>query len=167
MALPPATGASGLDWDVDTRWSCLIHGILKAIKENVLFFNMRSHVLDVMPAVVRRSLAKLGADLSIARRKRDLTTAMMCERVGVSKVTWQRMEEGDPSVALAAYAQALFVLGFGAPFSDLIDQRVDDQGLLLDLERLPRRVVPPRSRQSARKRQPAKKAHPAKHEGEP
>jgi transcriptional regulator with XRE-family HTH domain len=97
-----------------------------------------------MPARVRRSLAKFGADLSIARRKRRLTAAMMCERIGVSKATWQRMERGDPTVSMGAYAQALFVLGFGAPLEDLIDQRQDEQGLLLDLERLPKRVTRPR-----------------------
>ena len=65
---------------------------------------------------------------------------MMAERLGVSKATYTRIEKGDPSVAMGAYAQALFVLGFGAVFGDLIDQRKDEQGLLLDLDRLPKRV---------------------------
>jgi transcriptional regulator with XRE-family HTH domain len=103
---------------------------------------MRSPVVDLMPAQVRRSLTKFGSDLSRARRQRRLTAAMMCERVGVSKATWQRMEKGDPTVGMAAYAQALFVLGFGAPLADLIDQRNDEQALLLSAERIPRRVVP-------------------------
>lgn len=107
---------------------------------------MRSSVNDILPIQVRRSLAKFGADLSIARRKRRLTVAMMCERLGVSKATWQRMEKGDPTVSMGAYAQALFVLGFGEPFLDLIDQRNDEQGLLVDVEHLPKRVVPPRVR---------------------
>ena len=104
---------------------------------------MRSSVTDLMPVKVRRSLAKFGADLSIARRQRHLTSAMMCERVGVSKATWQKMERGDPTVSLGAYAQALFVLGFGAPLNDLIDQRKDERGLLLSAQRLPKRVVSP------------------------
>ncbi len=74
---------------------------------------------------------------------------MMCERVGVSKATWQRMERGEPSVSIAAYAQALFVLGFGTPLDALIDQSRDEAGLLLDAVELhagedARRVVPPR-----------------------
>lgn len=113
-----------------------------------------------MPLAVRRSTEKLGADLSIARRKRNLTVAMMCERVGVSKVTWQRMEKGDPSVSLAAYAQALFVLGFGTPLADIIDQRVDGQGLLLDVERLPKRVAGSRRARSRPKRARPTKGHP-------
>jgi transcriptional regulator with XRE-family HTH domain len=107
---------------------------------------MRSPVVDLMPPKVRRSLTKFGSDLSRARRQRHLTAAMMCERVGVSKATWQRMETGDPTVSMAAYAQALFVLGFGDPFADLIDQRNDEQALLLSAQRIPKRVVRPGQR---------------------
>lgn len=35
---------------------------------------------------------------------------------------------------------ALFVLGLGTPFADLADAGSDDQGLLLESERLPTRV---------------------------
>ena len=105
---------------------------------------MRSSVTDILPLQVRRSLAKFGADLSIARRKRRLTVAMMTERTGVSRSTWSRLEKGDPTVSMGAYAQALFALGFGAPLGDLIDQSRDEQGLLLDLDQLPKRVRPPR-----------------------
>ena len=101
---------------------------------------MRSSVYEILPPAIRRSLVKFGGDLSLARRKRQLTVAMMAERLGVSKATYTRIEKGDPSVAMGAYAQALFVLGFGAVFGDLIDQRKDEQGLLLDLDRLPKRV---------------------------
>jgi hypothetical protein len=105
---------------------------------------MKSEVNDILPQNVRGSLVKFGADLSIARRKRRLTAAMMYERLGVSKSTWQRMEKGDPTVSMGAYVQALFVLGFGTPWAELIDQRNDEQGLLLDVEHLPKRVTPPR-----------------------
>jgi transcriptional regulator with XRE-family HTH domain len=94
-----------------------------------------------MALQVRRSLRKLGQDLAIARRRRRLTVAMMLERVGVSKPTWLKMEQGEPTVSLGAYAQAFFALGFGAPLGELIDQRRDEQGFLLELERLPKRVV--------------------------
>jgi DNA-binding XRE family transcriptional regulator len=106
---------------------------------------MRSNVIDLLPPPIRRSLVKFGSDLSIARRKRRLTVAMMTERLGVSRATYQRMEKGDPTVAMGAYIQALFVLGFGAPLADLIDQGKDEQGLLLELEHLPKRVVPPKN----------------------
>ena len=65
---------------------------------------------------------------------------MMAERVGVGKNTYVRIEKGDPTVALGAYAMTLFVLGFGDVLGDVADMRRDDQGLLLDAERLPKRV---------------------------
>ena len=101
---------------------------------------MRSSVTDVLPQSVRRSLVKLGTDISTARRKRQTTTRMMAERLGVSRSTYLRDEKGDPTVSMGAYAMALFVLGFGDPLGDLVDARRDQQGLLLDEQRLPRRV---------------------------
>jgi hypothetical protein len=41
---------------------------------------------------------------------------------------------------MGAYAMTLFVLGFGDALTDLVDPGTDDQGLLLDLDRLPKRV---------------------------
>jgi DNA-binding XRE family transcriptional regulator len=101
---------------------------------------MRSSVHDILPAGLRRSLVKFGGDIAVARRKRQLTVAMMAERLGVAKSTYLRVEKGDPSVSLGVYAMALFVLGFGDALGDLVDPRRDDQGLLLDVERLPKRV---------------------------
>jgi len=101
---------------------------------------MRTDVLTIMPAAVRRSLLKFGADLSLARRKRRLTSKMMAERIGVSKATYQKMEKGNAGTSLGVYAMAMFVLGFGELFAEIIDQSSDDQGLLLDAARVPKRV---------------------------
>jgi hypothetical protein len=46
---------------------------------------MRSALHDVLPHGLRRALLKFGADLARARRKPQLTVAMMAERVGVAK----------------------------------------------------------------------------------
>jgi transcriptional regulator with XRE-family HTH domain len=101
---------------------------------------MRSTVFDTLPVKVRRSLTKFGADLALARKKRNLTTRMVAERLGVAKSTYLRVEKGDPTVSMGVYAMALFVLGFGDALGELVDPRRDDQGLLLDAERLPKRV---------------------------
>jgi len=101
---------------------------------------MRSSALDSLPPAVRRSLTKLGADISIARRKRNLTTTMMAERIGAAKSTYLKAQKGDPSVSIGIYAMALFALGLGGPLGDLVDPSRDDLGLLLDTDRLPMRV---------------------------
>jgi transcriptional regulator with XRE-family HTH domain len=65
---------------------------------------------------------------------------MMAERTGVAKTTYLRVEKGDPTVSMGTYAMAMFVLGLAAQLGDLVDPRKDDQGLLGDVERLPKRV---------------------------
>ena len=111
---------------------------------------MRSHVLLRLPPAVRRSLSKMGRDLSVARRKRRITQAMMAERIGVAAATYVRIERGSPTVGIAAYAMAFFVLGLGTPLADLVDVARDDIGLLLDSERLPTRVRRPRKTPTGR-----------------
>lgn len=101
---------------------------------------MKSAVADTLPPRIRRSLVKLGADLTTARKKRNLTAMMMAERLGVAKSTYLRVEKGDPTVSMGVYAMVLFVLGFGDALGEIVDPRRDDQGLLLDVERLPKRV---------------------------
>ncbi|MDB6094047.1 MAG: family transcriptional regulator [Verrucomicrobia bacterium] len=93
-----------------------------------------------LPATLRRSLVKLGSDLRAARQKRALTISMMLERTGVAKATYQKVEKGDPTVSLATYAMALYVLGFGDALGTLADAKGDETGLLLDQQRLPQRV---------------------------
>lgn len=106
---------------------------------------MRSTVTDTLPPGVKRALAKLGADVALARKKRNLTTMMMAERIGVAKSTYLKVEKGDPTVALGTYAMTFFVLGLGDVLGEILDARRDDQGLLLDAERMPQRVRPPKS----------------------
>ena len=101
---------------------------------------MKSAVFDLLPPRIRRSLQKLGGDIALARRKRGLTAAMMSERIGVSRATYLRIEKGDATVAMGAYAMALFVLGLGAPLAELADARGDEHGLQLDAARVPKRV---------------------------
>lgn len=107
---------------------------------------MRSAVEDVLPPKLRRGLRKFGEDIGVARRKRRLTVAMMAERIGVAQSTYLRAEKGDPKVAFGVYAMILFVLGFGDAIAELIDARKDDQGLLLDVERVPKRIRARKSR---------------------
>jgi hypothetical protein len=112
----------------------------KSFNELLMNFSMRSSLHDLLPPSTRRALAKLGHDLAMARRKRRFTVAMMVERMGVATNTYRRVEKGDPTVAMGAYAMALFVLGFGNALGELVDPKRDEVGLQLDEARLPKRV---------------------------
>lgn len=101
---------------------------------------MKTTTSDTLPPKVRRSLVKLGRDIAIARKKRNLTTLMVAERLGVARTTYFKVEKGDPTVSMGVYAMTLFVLGFGEVLGEIVDARQDDQGHLLDAARLPERV---------------------------
>jgi DNA-binding XRE family transcriptional regulator len=108
---------------------------------------MKSATNDVLPTKVRRALVKFGADISVARRRRGITTAMMAERLGVARTTYDRVERGDPRVAIGTCMMTLFVLGLGTPVAELVDPRADETGTLLEGGLLPRRVRPKREPQ--------------------
>lgn len=102
----------------------------------------------LLPSRLRQEIVKLGADIATARRKRALTVGMMAERIGVHKNTYLKVEKGDPTVAFGIYAMALFVLGLANTLTALADPAKDDTGLLLDTERLPKRVRAPKKPQA-------------------
>ena len=97
-----------------------------------------------LPVPVDRALKKLGADLSLARRRRNLTQAMMAERLGTSIMTVRRMEAGHPGTALQYLARALQVFGELEKISDLLDSAKDTVGLILMNEQVPIRVRKPK-----------------------
>jgi DNA-binding XRE family transcriptional regulator len=93
-----------------------------------------------LPSPVVRAIAKLGADISKARRRRRLTRASLAERSGVSEATLKRLEKGDGRVALESFTRALHVLGETERLERLLDSGTDELGLILMDEQLPKRV---------------------------
>jgi transcriptional regulator with XRE-family HTH domain len=97
-----------------------------------------------LPLPVDRALKKLGADLSLARRRRNLSQAMLAERLGTSVMTVRRMEAGHPGIALQYLARVLQVFGELDKLNDLLDTAQDAVGLVLMDERVMKRVRKPR-----------------------
>ncbi len=92
------------------------------------------------PIPVKRALQKLGADIRDARRRRRLPVAILAERASISRMTFSKVEKGDPGVSMGIYATVLFVLGMGERLGELADVKLDAVGLVLDEERLPQRI---------------------------
>lgn len=93
-----------------------------------------------LPTPVARALRKLGSDIRDARRRRRIPTAVMAERVMVSRPTLRKVERGDPSVSFGTYATALYVLGMIDRLADFADPSNDPVGMALEEERLPERI---------------------------
>ena len=93
-----------------------------------------------LPLPVERAIAKLGRDISLARRRRQLTQASLAERIGASLATVRRLEKGDPRIPLHFMARTLQVFGELDRLNLLLDTGEDQIGLSLMDEQLPKRV---------------------------
>jgi len=118
--------------------------------------NMRKTQLELMvPIPVKRAVHKLGQDIRDARLRRRIPTAVMAERASISRTTLNKVEKGDPGVALGNYANVLFVLGMAERLGDLADVKTDTVGLELEEVRLPQRIRRPRQAHTGRKTTPS------------
>lgn len=95
---------------------------------------------SLLPLPVERALQKLGADVSLARRRRHLSQASLAERMGASLSTVRRLEAGDARIPLHFLARALHVFGEIRALEALLDTASDEIGLALMDEQLPKRV---------------------------
>lgn len=83
---------------------------------------------------ITKQLAALGERLRDARLRRDLTTVLFAERLGVSRDTLNRLEKGDPNIAIGTYMKALRVLGLDQDIDevakdDVIGRKLQDRAL--------------------------------------
>ena len=93
-----------------------------------------------LPQPVRRALKKLGTDMSVARRRREISTQLMAERAFITRNTLAKVEKGEPGVSLGIYASVLFVLGMTDRLAELVDPSRDSLGQDLAEYRLPKRI---------------------------
>lgn len=89
---------------------------------------------------VLRALVEIGNDIRVARTRRRQTAREMADRIGVSIPTWRRLERGDPSVSLGAFASSLWALGLLEKIGDSISPANDSLGAAIELARMPKRV---------------------------
>lgn len=96
-----------------------------------------------LPIPVQKALRRLGKDINNARRRRRIAMELMSERAGFSRITLSKIEKGDPSVSMAAYAAALFVLGMTDRLAHIAAAADDIVGRELEEENLPKRIRMP------------------------
>src|ERR1700734_2006163 len=98
---------------------------------------MTTNIRLPTPPLVGRAIAKVGEDVSRARRRRRLSRASLAERSGISEATLKRLEKGDGAVALENLARTLHVLGELGRLELLLDTATDELGIQLADEQLP------------------------------
>ncbi len=105
---------------------------------------MRTRAIDALPRAARHALFKLGEDITVARKKRRISTVSMAERAFISRGTLYKVERGDPSVSVGIFATVLAILGLADRLAEVADRRHDSLGLDLEEDRLPKKVQPRR-----------------------
>jgi ribosome-binding protein aMBF1 (putative translation factor) len=113
---------------------------MEPFKPNNSSHGDRKTLSPSVPSPVERAIAKLGNDLSLARRRRHLSQESLATRIDASLSTVKRMEKGDLRIPLHFIARALHVFGELERLASLIDTAQDDIGLTLADEQLPQRV---------------------------
>lgn len=63
------------------------------------------------PSLVSEQLAALGAKICARRKALKVSATALAEAAGMSRVTVHRIEQGEPSVTMGAYLNALAALG--------------------------------------------------------
>lgn len=91
------------------------------------------------PPEVTRVLKGLGEGLKIARQRRRQSQMDFAERLMVSRATLQRMEQGEPSVALGAWVTAAWLLGRLSELQIVFNPDHDETGKRLERQYLPSR----------------------------
>ncbi|HVO48916.1 MAG TPA: helix-turn-helix domain-containing protein [Steroidobacteraceae bacterium] len=90
-----------------------------------------------------RPLARLGANVRIARKRRGLRIADLAQAAGCSQDTLRRLENADPGVSLGVLARVLEAIGWEQELSSMMDPAKDSLGLEAEVQRLPVRVRRP------------------------
>lgn len=64
---------------------------------------------NILPTT-KRNLEIVGEQIRLARRRRKLSLNLVAQRASLSRQTVSKIEKGDPSVSMGAYANVLHAL---------------------------------------------------------
>jgi transcriptional regulator with XRE-family HTH domain len=94
--------------------------------------------------VLEDILKEVGENIKLARLRRKITTTMLAERAGMNRATLRKIENGESSVTMGAYASVLFCLGQEKDLQqlakdDVLGRKLQDLELVTPKSRVPKR----------------------------
>ena len=95
----------------------------------------RNKLLSAPPYAVEQSLKKLGANLRIARIRRNMTIADVAERIGTGPRAVMDAEKGKGSTGIAVYTALLWLYDLLEDFAQASEPTKDSHGMALALAR--------------------------------
>ena len=97
-----------------------------------------------VPAAVAEIARRIGANISLARRRRRLRQEDLALKAGMTRVTLQRVEAGELGTGLGAYLKVLWALGLDRDLERIASAETDREGATLEAARSGRRIRPAR-----------------------
>ena len=93
---------------------------------------------------IARMLNEVGAHLKLARLRRMYSAETVAQRAGITRRTFSKVEQGDPTVALGVYARVMQVLRLEGDLAllgvdDKLGRKLQDAGITPKL-RAPKRT---------------------------
>ncbi|MEZ5030641.1 MAG: helix-turn-helix transcriptional regulator [Saprospiraceae bacterium] len=97
---------------------------------------------------VQKILEELGANIKLARLRRNLTSEQVAERAGIARKTLTHIEQGRPGVGIGHILNVLKVLGLEGDFllvakDDELGRKLLDAKLIPRKTRAPKRIIKP------------------------
>ena len=104
---------------------------------------MSRKIVKILPSL-EEILQSFGENIRLARLRRKITTTLLAERAGISRVTLGKVEKGDGGVSMGIYANVLFCLGLEKDLlmlasDDVLGRRMQDAGLTYNKKRVSRK----------------------------
>ena len=87
------------------------------------------------PYAVEQTLNRLGANLRIARLRRNLTIEDVAEKIGTGRRAVMDAEKGKGSASAAVYIARLWAYDLLDQMSEVADPAFDEEGLSLSLSK--------------------------------
>lgn len=105
-------------------------------KENPLVTSTRTGLVSFQG---EQALVNIGKNIKVARLRRRDTEEMAAKRIGVSRHTWRRLEQGLPTVSLGVFIEAMVVYGFEKQLFELANPDIDETGKSLEAASRPKK----------------------------
>ena len=92
-----------------------------------------SAAITKLPPQTQNALIALGSHLAVARIRRKESLRTWAQRIGITVPTLMKLESGDPSVSMAAYASALWLIGRDGELARIAEPAADSAAIELDV----------------------------------
>jgi DNA-binding XRE family transcriptional regulator len=99
----------------------------------------------VLPLEVTAAAQQLGANLRLARVRRQMTQEELAQACGITRKTLYALEKGSPGASIATTLMVLWKLGLLGTVAAVAHPDGDEHGRILEAARRPKRVRRPGS----------------------